>query len=65
MNFPVDVGPIVSDLLRVILLALLGINAYFFRNAFQELRELRNDVHGKDGINTRLARVEGALEVKS
>ena len=52
----------ISDLLRVSTVVGWGIVAYLVRDIYREFKELRNDVHGKDGINERLSRVEGAQE---
>ena len=52
----------ISDLLRVSTVVGWGVVAYLVRDIYREFKELRRDVHGKDGINERLARVEGAQE---
>jgi hypothetical protein len=52
----------VSDLARLLTAVAWGVGAFFLRDVYREFRELRNDVHGKGGINERLARVEGIQE---
>ena len=37
--------------------------AYFLRDIYRDHKDLRNGVYGKDGLNERLARLEGASEV--
>lgn len=55
----------VTDLTRLLTVGGLGVNIWFIKGAFQELKELRNDVHGKGGLSERLARIEGANGGKS
>jgi hypothetical protein len=53
---------VVSDLLRIATVVGWGVVAYLARDVYREFRELKNDVHGKGGINERVARLEGASE---
>ena len=56
-----DALTVVSDLLRAVTLALVGICAFYVREIGQAVRELRKD-HGDklDNHGERIARIEGA-----
>lgn len=52
----------VSDVARLGTVIAWGTCLYLLRDIYAQFKDLRADVHGKGGINERLARVEGAQE---
>lgn len=51
-----------SDMMRLATPVAWAVGLFFLRDVYQEHKTLRNDVHGKDGIGERVARLEGAKE---
>lgn len=55
----------VSDLARLASPIAWAVGIFFLRDVYREHKQLRDDVHGKGGINERVARLEGAQEAEA
>lgn len=53
---------VVTDLSQIGQPIAWAIVAFFLRDIYRDHRELRNDVHGRGGLNERVARIEGVQD---
>lgn len=62
MLVPEEAVRAVSDVAQLFTPVAWAVGLFFLRDVYREFKELRNDVHGKGGLNERVARMEGAQE---